>query len=100
MAQGSSKKPPAKRATPAKPKTAAAARAPAPEPANDQDEPSLLDLAKGILAREIKPLAGHVRRLAESVLALEEKRAKKKGAGKKKAGRKKLAKIPGQKPKK
>jgi len=65
-------------------------------PANDPSELSLADLARKILAREIRPRVADIRRLAEAVLAAEEKRARKKAGGKKH----KLAKIPGQKGKK
>lgn len=87
---------------PTKRKSAAATPAKTvPAPANDREELGLADLARGILARELRPLVGHVRRLAEDVLAHEEKRARKKAAGGKKDGKKhKLAKIPGQKGKK
>jgi hypothetical protein len=88
--------PPTKRKT-----TAAKPAKPVPAAANDREELGLVELARGILARELRPLAGHVRRLAEAVLVHEEKRAKKKAGGGKKDGKKhKLAKIPGQKGKK
>lgn len=57
-------------------------------------------LAKVILAREIKPRVGEIRRLAEAVLRKKDrKKAKKalKAAGK---GNRKLSKIPARKPKK
>lgn len=57
-------------------------------------------LAKVILAREIKPRVGEIRRLAEAVLRKKDrKKAKKalKAAGK---GERKLSKIPGRKAKK
>ena len=86
------------------PKKSRAAPTPAPEPANDRGELTLADLARGVLAGEIRPRVGEVRRLAEAVIAVEDKRAKKKAkapAGKKNGGKKrKLAKIPGQKAKK
>lgn len=80
-------------------KTAVAKSAkPVPAAANDREEPGLAELARSILARELRPLVRHVRRLAEAVLASEEKRARKKAGGKKKDGKKrKLAKIPGRK---
>lgn len=69
-----------------------------PPPANDAGELDLADFARAVIAREIKrPRIADIRRLAEAVLAAEEKRAKKKS---KKGGKKKLAKIPGQKGKK
>ena len=72
-----------------------------PAPANDEDELTLADLARGIVAREIRPRTADIRRLAEAVLTAEEKRARKKTGGKKKDSKKhKLAKIPGQKAKK
>lgn len=91
-------------------KTTSAEGEPASEPANDRDGLSVGDLARGILAREIKPRAADVRRLAEAVLARAGKKGK--GGGSKKkdkarpdkkggSGKKvtKLAKIPGQKAK-
>ena len=81
-------------------------------PAVDQDALSLDALAKGVVAREFRPRAGSVRRLAEGVLALRAelkaerkkatKTAKSAGGGAAKSGNrkkknKKLAKIPGQK---
>lgn len=73
------------------------------EPANentptDQDALALDALAKGVLAREFRPRAATVRRLAEGVLALQDevKKARRKAKPKKKKN-KKLAKIPGQK---
>ena len=70
---------------------------PAPATPADQGEMTVADLARGVLARELKPRTADVRRLAEAVLA---KKAKKK-AGAKSAGKKarKLAKIPGQRKK-
>ena len=77
------------------------------EPANentltDQDALALDALARAVLAREFRPRAGSVRRLAEGVLALQDdlKKARKKAkaaAKPKKKKNKKLAKIPGQK---
>ncbi|MEO6387682.1 MAG: hypothetical protein ABIT16_08665 [Croceibacterium sp.] len=82
----------------------AASRVAVPAPANDPEEIGLAELARAILAREIKrPRVGQVRRLAEAALAAEERRARKKAkpAGKKKADKtRKLARIPGQKTKK
>ena len=81
-----------------KPKAAAKPVEAVPAPANDEGELALVELARGILAREIRPRVADVRRLAEAVLAAEEKRARKKAGGKGKDGKKrKLAKIPGQK---
>lgn len=60
-------------------------------------------LARAVLAREIRPRASSIRRLAEGVLSLQQdvKKARKKA---RKASRtpkkKKLAKIPGQKKRK
>ncbi len=66
--------------------------------ATDQDALSTSDLAKGVLARDFRPRAASVRRLAEAVLAAERAARKKK---KKKSGKKRrLARIPGQKGKK
>jgi hypothetical protein len=67
--------------------------------ASDRAEFSLADLARGIAAREIRPRVADIRRLAEAVLAAEEKRARKKTGGKKQGKKRKLAKIPGQKAK-
>ena len=84
-----------------KAKTAAKPVEAVPPPANDEGELALVDLARGIVAREIRPRVADVRRLAEAVLAAEEKRARKTAGGKGKDGKKrKLAKIPGQKAKK
>jgi hypothetical protein len=84
--------------------TAARRRAPpAPAPADPRDALSLAALARGILAKDIRPRAGDVRRLAEGVLAggaKPKKDKKDKADGKKAKGKKKLAKIPGQKAKK
>lgn len=83
--------------------------APAVEAANenvavDQDALDVDALAKGVLAREFRPRAASVRRLAEAVLALQDdlKAARKKArkAAKVPGKNKKLAKIPGQKKKK
>jgi hypothetical protein len=89
-----------------KPKAAVAVKrpveavpAPANDRANDRAELSLADLARGIAAREIRPRVTDIRRLAEAVLAAEEKRARKKTGGKKQGKKRKLAKIPGQKAK-
>lgn len=84
-----------------KPKAAAKPVETVPAPANDAGELTLAELARGVLAREIRPRAGDVRRLAEAVLAAEDKRERKKAGGKKKDIKKrKLARIPGQKGKK
>jgi hypothetical protein len=84
-----------------KPKAATNPVEAVPAAANDVGELPLADLARGILAREIRPRVADVRRLAEATLAAEEKRARKKAGGKKKDTKKrKLAKIPGQKAKK
>lgn len=75
--------------------------APAAPVIDDPAELALADLARGIVAREIRPRVADIRRLAEAVLAAEEKRARKKAGRKNKDGKKrKLAKIPGQKAKK
>ncbi len=67
----------------------------------DQDALSVTELAKGVLARDFRPRAASVRRLAEAVLAKQESPAKPKKKKKKSAGKKRrLAKIPGQKGKK
>ena len=75
---------------------------PVPKPADDRDELSVAQLARGILAKDIRPRAGDVRRLADAVLAAgkpkKDKKAKADGA-KKAKDKKKLAKIPGQKTK-
>lgn len=99
------------------------ATAAAPAPANDteiqtaavdQDALGIKALARGVLARDFRPRASSVRRLAEEVLSKpkpkpkkpkEKKSASVKAAGKssdKSSGSKnrKLAKIPGQKGKK
>jgi len=80
----------------------------APQPANDQGELSLADLARGVLSKEIRPRVGDIRRLAEAALAGADgkpKKAKADGGKKKdktrsddKGGKKnkKQAKIPGQ----
>ncbi|APE27846.1 hypothetical protein [Aurantiacibacter gangjinensis] len=72
----------------------------------DQDALSLKALAKGVLARDFRPRAASVRRLAEAVLDLKsEKKALKRsakagepGAKARKSSKKdkKLARIPGQ----
>jgi hypothetical protein len=107
MARQSKTTPSAKRApgkTPAlasaRPRVKAAAKAPAP--ADNRDELSVADLARGVLSKDIRPRAGDVRRLAEAVLAGgKPKKTKKAKADDKKAkGKKKLAKIPGQRAKK
>ena len=82
-----------------KAKTAAKPVEAVPPPANDEGELALVDLARGIVAREIRPRVADVRRLAEAVLAAEEKRTRKKAGGKKDGKKRKLAKIPGQKAK-
>jgi len=66
---------------------------------------SAAELARGILAKEVRPRAGDIRRLAEAVLdgrGAKPKKGKKDRAdgGKKAKGKKTLAKIPGQKGKK
>ena len=95
---------------PRKTTSAAKRKPPAPEPAakpaDARDGLSLADLARGILAKDIRSRAQDVRRLAEAVLAggAKPKKAKKDKAGKGGAGsgkkkdksKKKLAKIPGQ----
>lgn len=75
----------------------------------DQDALSVEALARGVLAREIRPRAGSIRRLAEAVIALqaEVKAAKKVARKARKAAKaaapakakknKKLVRIPGQK---
>ena len=93
-------------------KTTNAKGEPAREPANDRDGLGVGDLARGILAKEIKPRVADVRRLAEAVLTgagagkkgkagggkkKDKLRPEKKGGGDKTD--KKLAKIPGQKAK-
>ena len=73
-------------------------------PANasiDQNALDIRQLAKAVLAREFRPRAASVRRLAEAVLSGIEKPEKskknKKKSGKKVSAKKrKLAKIPGQ----
>jgi hypothetical protein len=95
MARSSSKTPAAAKPAEAPP----SAKAPAPA----APEIPVADLARAIIAREVRPGVAQVRRLAEAIFAAENKRAKKKskGEGKKDGGKKrKLAKIPGQKPKK
>ena len=91
--------------------TSAAKRKPAAtkaaaKPADARDGLSLADLARGILAKDIRSRVQDVRRLAEAVLAggAKPKKAKKDKAGKlaaeggkkKHKSKKKLAKIPGQ----
>jgi hypothetical protein len=94
-----------------KTRTTSSDQEPAPKPADSRDDLSLADLARGVLAKEIKPRVSDVRRLAEAALASTAGKKKAKGGGKKKdkarsdkkeAGRKvkTLAKIPGQKAKK
>jgi hypothetical protein len=84
--------------------TAAKRRAPpAPAAADMRDGLSATQLARGVLAKDIRPRAVDVRRLAEAVLAgssAKPKKDKKVKADGKKAKGKKLAKIPGQKAKK
>jgi hypothetical protein len=84
-------------------KTAAAKdeRPPAPKPADSRDGLSVVELAQGVLSKEIRPRAVDVRRLAEAVAAggsgKPKKASKKADGGKKKdKSKKKLAKIPGQ----
>jgi len=78
---------------------------PAPAPADDRNQLSVADLARGILSKDIRPRAADVRRLAEAVLAggrakpKKDKKSKADG-GKKAKGKTKLAKIPGQRAKK
>ena len=95
---------PSKTVTAAKRKPSA--RKPAAKPADARDSLSLVDLARGILASEIRSRVQDVRRLAEAVLAggARPKKAKKDKAGKggaeggkkKDKSKKKLARIPGQ----
>lgn len=64
----------------------------------DQDTLDIKALAAAILAREVRPRVGSVRRLAEAVLAQGSKPAKPAKKKKKSSGKKrKQAKIPGQK---
>lgn len=75
---------------------------PANAAADSPPELAIEDLARAVLAREVRPRVGDVRRLAEAVLARAAKPKKDRGAqakgGKKaKAKKGKLAKIPGQK---
>jgi len=86
--------------------TPARRKPPAPKPADARDALSVADLARGIVAKDIRPRAEDVRRLAEAVLAggAKPKKAKKDkaakggadGGKKKDKSKKKLAKIPGQ----
>ena len=72
---------------------------PAAKAADARDEMTVADLARGILAKEIRSRTVDVQRLAEAVLAgsAKPKKAKKADGGKKKdKSKKKLAKIPGQ----
>ncbi len=82
------------------PETVAKSPANAPE-AVDQDALSLQELASAILAGSLRPRVNSLRRLAEAVLADQQKPAKKKkksSSGSKGSNKKrKLAKIPGQK---
>ena len=74
----------------------------APAPADNRDELSVAELARGLLSKDIRPRAADVRRLAEAVLAGAKRKKDKKAKadeGKKAKGKKKLAKIPGQKAK-
>ena len=58
-----------KTATTARRKPAPApARARAPAPGDPRDAMSATELARGILAKEVRPRAGDIRRLAEAVL--------------------------------
>ena len=70
----------------------------------DQDALSLKALAKGVIAREFRPRASSVRRLAEAVLDPSKPRKKNKDdfakADKSSGNKRRLAKIPGQKGKK
>jgi hypothetical protein len=89
----------------AKPATKPAAKPkPAPAAVDNRDKLSVAELARGILAKDIRPRTGDVRRLAEAVLAgggkpKKDKKSKADG-GKKAKGKNKLAKIPGQRAKK
>ncbi len=89
---------------PATPQPAArpARKPPTPRvsPPIPEDDLGLAELAAAVLARSFRPRVRHVRRLAEAVLAAEDKRATKKKAGKTSGKKRKLAKIPGQKRKK
>jgi hypothetical protein len=70
----------------------AAGRPPA-EPADT--EMPLDELARAVLARELRPRVAQVRRLAEGVLAARAKPKKRKGDKKKGEKKRKLARIPG-----
>ena len=90
-------------ARPSKTTTAAKRKPAAPKPVDARDGLSVLDLARGILSKEIRSRVQDVRRLAEAVLAGggKPKKAGKADGGKKKdKSKKKLAKIPGQQSKK
>lgn len=63
----------------------------------DQSEMTVQDLARAILARQIRPRITSVRRLAEALLAKGVKKGKKKKARKAEKKVRKLATIPGQK---
>ena len=88
--------------------TVAKARPAVAKPADERDQMSPAELARGVLSKEIRPRAGDIRRLAEAVLAGSAKKARKaarkaqaeKGGKKKDKSKKKLAKIPGQQTKK
>ena len=85
--------------------TAARRKPPAPKPVDERDALSVVDLARGILSKDIRLRARDVLRLAEAVLAggAKPKKAKKDkaiGGKKKDKSKKKLAKIPGQQAKK
>lgn len=67
-----------------------------PAPRLDTASLDLKDLARAILARQVRPRVGDVRRLAEA--ALDKKRKSKKGAKKSDRKKRKLSKIPGQRP--
>lgn len=89
--------------TKSKPTAPAPVSDPAPAPATRPDTTALSakQLARMVLAREIKPRVSEVRRLAEAVAGKPKKPKKDKAAGKSadKPGKaeRKLAKIPGQK---
>lgn len=89
--------PPTKSETPAPPSDPA----PAPVARPDTTGLSAKQLARMVLAREIKPRVSEVRRLAEAVAGKPKKPKKDKSAGKSSDKRdkaeRKLAKIPGQK---
>lgn len=96
-----SAKPAAKAAPQKAPKAGLAPKTEIQTPSTDVSRPntdamSAVQLAKAVLAGEIRPRVGEVRRLAEAVIEKPAAKKKKPKKGKAKKADRKLAKIPGQ----